>query len=673
MFIVKPSRQVLRRAALRANRIQRSLQGGGCRIALSQLAIAMGALLAGSMAHANPTGGQVVAGSASITNGAPGTLNIFQQSSRAIVNWSGFSIAANETVNFVQPSASSVILNRVLGSDPSAIFGRLNANGTVTLVNPNGIVFGAGSRVDVGGLVASTANIRDNDFMAGRYAFNQASPVTHAAIENHGHISVKDVGLAAMVAPRVRNAGVIEARLGRVALGSANTFTLDFQGDGLLSFGAGAAISEAPGGDGALVINSGEIRAEGGNVLLTARAMKGVVDQVINTSGLISATTVSSQNGRIVLSGGDAGTVAIAGRIDTSAAGAGQAGAVVATGEHVAVAGGTQIDASGRNGGGEIALGSTGLTDAANRFSNKSQSVTVAAGAALNADATGVGDGGTVTLWSKDQTVFAGSLSARGGEQGGDGGFAEVSSQKNIGLTGNVDLRATQGKTGALLIDPTDLRIVDTASGGSQDGNAGDGTVASGDADQGAGATLNTVSRGLLEGMAGNANIVLQATGQITVDAMAGGLINLATTAGNGFTLQSTLNSGIRFADPNTEIRTQGGNITLEALGFGSTLANIGKLTSNGGAVTLRATGDVQLGGAIDAGSGAVQVQSTAGSITNAGSVAPLVTGGSVALTAGGGKIGAAGTGNGISTHTTQLALEAGGSIFAASDWPLAR
>jgi large exoprotein involved in heme utilization and adhesion len=115
MTIVKPSRQVLRRAAIRADRIQRSLQGKGCRVALSQLALAVGALLAGPLAHANPSGGKVVAGSATITNGVPGTLNIAQQSARAIVNWQGFSIAANETVNFVQPSASSVTLNREIG------------------------------------------------------------------------------------------------------------------------------------------------------------------------------------------------------------------------------------------------------------------------------------------------------------------------------------------------------------------------------------------------------------------------------------------------------------------------------------------------------------------------------------------------------------------------------
>jgi filamentous hemagglutinin family protein len=668
----QPSRQVLRRAAIRAWRVQRSMQRAmrrhGLRVALSPLALIAGWLIAGSPAHANPTGGQVVAGSATIENGTAGTLNIFQQSNRAIIDWRSFSIATGETVNFLQPSASSATLNRVLGNDPSAIFGRLNANGTVMLVNPNGIVFGAGSRVDVGGLVASTANIANADFLAGRFNFGVAgSPM--ASVENHGRISIRDSGLAALVAPRVRNSGVIEARLGRVALGAANTFTLDFHGDGLLSFGAGSAITESPTGNGALVSNSGEIRAEGGTVLLTARAVKGVIDQVINTSGVISATAVSGEGGRIVLSGGDAGTVAIGGTVDASARAAGKGGSVVATGEHVTAASGAHVDASGQHGGGEIALGSTGLTDSANPFANKSQSVTVASGAVLNADAITQGDGGNVTAWSQEQTVFAGSISARGGAEGGNGGFAEVSSQKNIGLTGQVDLRAPKGNTGTLLLDPTDLRITDTAAGGSQNANAADGTVASGDANQGSGSTLNTVSRGLLEGMSGNANIVLQATGQITVDAMASGRVDLATTAGHSFTMQSTLNGGIRFVDSATEIRTQGGAITLEALGIGSSLGNLGRLTTNGGDVTLRATGDIQLGGTINAGSGAVSAQSTVGSISNASGTAPLVTGNAITLTAGGGHIGAAGSA--IGTHTTQLALEAGGSIHAGSDMAL--
>lgn len=666
MTIGQPSRQVLRRVAIRARRLQRSLRRQGHGIMLTKLAIVVGWTMAGQVALANPTGGQVAAGSITISDGGAGTLNVLQQSERGIINWRSFSIGAGETVNFIQPSARSVTLNRVLGNDPSAIFGRLNANGTVMLVNPNGIVFGPTARVDVGGLVATTANIRDDDFMAGRYEFGLASPNTNAAIDNQGHITIHDSGLAALVAPRVRNSGVIEARLGRVALGAANTFSLDFHGDGLLSFSAGSAITETEPGSGALVTNSGEIRAEGGSVLLTARAVKGVIDNVINTDGLISATAVASQGGRIVLSGGDAGTVAIGGRIDVSAASGGQGGAVIATGEKVRVATGTSIDASGRHGGGEIALGSTGLTDAAHPFSNKSESVSVAAGATLNADATENGKGGNVTLWSTDTTVFNGKISARGGAQGGDGGFAEVSSQKNIGITGDVDLRADKGQTGTFLIDPTDLRITDSASGGTQDGNASDGSVAAGDGNQGAGATLNTISRGLLESLAGNANIVLQATGQITIDAMAGGAINFQTTAGRGVTLQSTQTGGIHFVDANTELRTQGGSITLEALGLGSALTNIGRLTTNGGAVTLRATGNIQIAGEINAGTGAVQMVSTVGSITNAGATAPLVTGSTVSLTAGGGHIGTAGSA--ISTHTERLTVEGGGDIFAASD-----
>ena len=669
MIIGQPSRQVLRRAAIRARRLQRSLRRKGHGILLTKLALVVGWTMAGQVALANPTGGQVVAGSATIVDAGGGTLNILQQSDRGIINWRSFSIGAGETVNFVHRNANGVTLNRVLGNDPSAIFGRLNANGTVMLVNPNGIIFGASARVDVGGLVATTANILDNDFMAGRYDFGLAGANKNAVVENQGRISIRDSGLAALVAPRVRNSGVIEARLGRVALGAANTFSLDFHGDGLLSFGAGSAITETAPGSGALVTNSGEIRADGGTVLLTARAVKGVIDNVINTEGLISATTVASQGGRIVLSGGDAGTVAIGGRIDVSAAGGGQGGTVIATGEKVNVATGATIDASGRHGGGEIALGSTGLTDAANPFSNKSQSVSVAAGATLKADATENGKGGNVTLWSTDTTVFNGKISARGGAQGGDGGFAEVSSQKNIGITGDVDLRADKGQTGTFLIDPTDLRITDTNSGGTQDGNAGDGNVGAGDANQGAGNTLNTISRGLLESLSGNANIVLQATGQITIDAMAGGAINFATVAGRGVTLQSTQTGGIRFVDANTELRTQGGSITLEALGLGSSLSNIGRLTTNGGAVTLRATGNIQIAGAIDAGPGAVQMVSTVGSITNAGATAPTVSASSVSLTAGGGHIGAAGSA--ISTHTARLAVEGGGDIFAASDMTL--
>ncbi|MFP3743502.1 filamentous hemagglutinin N-terminal domain-containing protein [Achromobacter sp. SIMBA_011] len=635
--------------------------------ALTTMAMVIGSLVSGG-AHANPTGGNVVAGGATINDRGNGTLDINQSTGKAIINWKGFSIGANETVNFRQPGSNSVTLNRVVGNDPSAIFGRLNANGNVILVNPNGVLFGKGARVDVGGLVATTANISDKDFLAGKYKFDQPSSKANAMIVNEGTISIKDSGLAVLVAPAVRNSGVIEAKLGRVALAGAKTVTVDFHGDGLLSFDATSAVSELPkDADGkpvsALVANNGVIRADGGTVLMTARAVKGVIDNVVNTDGIVSARAVGTQNGKIVLSGGDAGTVNVAGTVEATGVNAGERGGkVVVTGEHVNVARGAAIDVSGAAGGGEIALGSQGVApdDGSAAFSGKSSTVKVAGGATLKADALISGNGGNVTMWSNDATAFAGSLSARGGAQGGDGGFAEVSSNKNIGLTGSADLRAPKGKTGLLLIDPTDLRIVDSASGGgSQDGAAGDGTINGGDANT----ANNTVSRGLLESLAGTTNIKLEATGQITVADMAA--INLKTTAGHSFTMRSTQTGGIRFENSNTEISTQGGSITLEALGVGSTLDNIGKLTSRGGAITLNATGDINLANVIDAGTGAALVRTSAGSIRNTGGANQVVAGNSVKLDASGGSIGDLAAP--VNTQTALLSLATGGNLAVAN------
>ncbi|NGM86771.1 filamentous hemagglutinin N-terminal domain-containing protein [Parapusillimonas sp. SGNA-6] len=589
--------------------------------ALCVLATLIVAIVSGA-AQAQPSGGAVVAGQATIQHGV-GAVDINQASDKAIINWDKFGIKSGEAVNFRQPGSQSVTLNRVIGHDPSAIHGALTANGTVMLVNPNGIVFGHGARVDVGGLVATTANIRDDDFLAGRYRFDQASDKLNARVINEGHISIKDNGLAALVAPSVQNTGVIQARLGKVALAGAQRFTLDFHGDGLLSFDAGSAVDAIPrDADGqpmALVDNAGQIHAEGGTVLLSANAVKTVVDKVINTSGVVSATSVDSHQGNIVLSGGQAGTVAVDGKLDASGVEAGQQGGkIVITGQHVAVNGTASLDVSGATAGGEIALGSLGIAPdhGAPAFSGKSSTVTVASGAQLKADALHVGKGGTITLWSEDATVHAGAISARGGQEGGDGGFAEVSSNKKIGLTGSADLRAPKGKTGLLLIDPETLTITDDDEGvGDQDVAAGSGTLGP-DAPNIGG---NTISRGLLESLTATTNIKLEATGQITVNAMTNDLIDLQTTSGHYFWLQSTETGGIKFDDPDTVIRTAGGDITLTALGSGS-LENIGGLESQGGTITLSATnGNIILRNTIDADDGKVGLHATNGSITNHG------------------------------------------------------
>ncbi|MDP1716506.1 MAG: filamentous hemagglutinin N-terminal domain-containing protein, partial [Burkholderiales bacterium] len=196
----------------------------GARFALKGLAVCL-MLAFGSNGFASPTGGVVSAGSANIAAGA-GTTTINQTSQNVAINWQSFSIGQGEAVQFVQPNSSSVALNRVLGSDPSSILGSLSANGKVFLVNPSGVLFGQGAQVNVGGLVASTLNITDSDFMAGKYVFAGSSS---NAIINQGTINA-DGGYVALLGANVSNEGLITARLGTVALAAGNAMTLDVAG-----------------------------------------------------------------------------------------------------------------------------------------------------------------------------------------------------------------------------------------------------------------------------------------------------------------------------------------------------------------------------------------------------------------------------------------------------------
>ncbi|MGH7005414.1 MAG: filamentous hemagglutinin N-terminal domain-containing protein, partial [Alphaproteobacteria bacterium] len=292
-----------------------------------------------------PSGSTVQAGSVAITQPSANKLQVTQGSDKAIIDWRSYSIGSQAWVNYTMPGAGSVSLNRVTGGDPSQILGKLTANGTVMLINPNGIVFGKGSVVDVAGLVATTANIRNQDFMAGRYNFTlPGNP--GATILNEGTITVKQAGIAAFVAPGVENRGTIVADLGTVSLGAGNTFTLDLYGDGLVRLAVTDPVTVAALGEGqALVKNSGLIRANGGKVLITAAAAKGVVDTVINMDGMVVSKSVhQSADGSVVFDGGQHGTVNMAGTVDVSAATPGLgAGKVTITGEKVRIAGTARI------------------------------------------------------------------------------------------------------------------------------------------------------------------------------------------------------------------------------------------------------------------------------------------------------------------------------------------
>lgn len=258
-----------------------------------------------------PTGGQVTAGQAAISqSGSAMTIN--QTSDKAILNWQTFDIGSQAAVRFNQPSASAVALNRVLAGEASQIYGNLTANGQVYLVNPAGIVFGPGSRVDVGGLVASTLDITDADFLAGKRTFSRNNAT--GSITNQGQITAADGGLIALLAPTVVNEGVIAARLGNVALAAGDKITLAAGADGLLQLAIDPATLQT------LIDNRQLIVADGGQVLMTSKAADALSAGVVANSGTIQARTLQEHEGRILLLADmEHGEINLSGNLDASA------------------------------------------------------------------------------------------------------------------------------------------------------------------------------------------------------------------------------------------------------------------------------------------------------------------------------------------------------------------
>ena len=287
-----------------------------------------------------PGGGTVSAGSGSIAqNGA--AMTIAQQSQNLAINWQSFDIGENASVTFLQPNATAIALNRVLGANGSQILGQLKGNGQVWVLNPNGVLFGRTAQVDVGGLVASTLGLSDADFMAGKRTFAGNG----GRVTNQGSL---DGGYVALLGGQVRNEGTIAARLGTAALAAGNTVTLDFNGDALLN------VQVDEGALHALADNRGLIQADGGTVLMTARTKDALLDTAVNNSGVIRARSVEHRNGRILLLGDmDNGAVNVAGTLDASAPDGGNGGFVETSAAHVKVADSATIttkSASGHNG-----------------------------------------------------------------------------------------------------------------------------------------------------------------------------------------------------------------------------------------------------------------------------------------------------------------------------------
>ncbi|MEK6763353.1 MAG: filamentous hemagglutinin N-terminal domain-containing protein [Nitrospirota bacterium] len=581
-------------------------------------------LLLPSLVAALPSDGNVVGGNAEIQQISPTQLTIQQTTDKAILNWQSFSIGADEVVRFVQPSINSIALNRVTGVDPSVILGSLQANGRIFLLNPNGILFGAGAQIDVGGLLATTLQIRDEDFMAGRYFFAQDQLKGLKSVVNQGTIHVSDHGFVVLAAPGVSNEGMIVANLGTTVLASGKTVTVDLMGDGLINYAiSGKVLDQVMGVDGkplsSAVSNTGTIQADGGHIILQAKASGDIFSSVVNQSGVIRARSLVNQEGVVLLDGGDSGLVQVAGDLDASGLSIEQKGGQVSVlGRSVELRDTTNINVSGNVGGGRVLVGGNyqGQGPEPNAISTL-----VAAGASINADAISQGDGGTVIVWADGHTGYGGSISAKGGQSGGNGGFVEVSGKNTLGFSGRVDTSAPVGRTGTLLLDPSDITISNLANGNISAGPTFTGTALT--------SNLNVTT---LQTALGTNNVIVDTTspflsaGNITVsNAVTWASANsLDLRAHNNITVNAGISStglgilrlignqdGIGGGNVavNAAISSRLGGIQLSGVGVTSnvagTITTTGLANGNGGNLTIIATGSVNLAGTVTATGGA--------------------------------------------------------------------
>nr|WP_314487130.1 YDG domain-containing protein [uncultured Pseudomonas sp.] len=415
------------------------------KLSLGVMAVAS---VATPLAQAGPQGGEITAGNGSISQ-AGATTTITQGSQNLSVNWQSFNTSSAESVKFVQPSTSAVAVNRIADANPTQFFGQLDANGKVYLVNPNGIVFGAGSQVNVGALVASTLDISDRALSAPTQTFSGSGTGT---VVNQGNIATKQGGYVAFVGNKVENQGTIKTPGGATALGAGSEVTLSFTGDKLVNLQVDKSTLQG------LAQNGGLIQADGGAVVMSAGAKDAVLASVVNNTGIVQARSVQNVNGTIVLGGGAESVVSNSGTLDASGRNPGETGGVVKVlGDTVNLEAHSSIDVSADLAGGMALVGGNFLGAGPER---NAKTVSVTAGSTLKADALGQGKGGKVAVWSDGSTTFEGAISARAGQRGGDGGAVETSGKRlKVGAAATVDTSAAQGRTGEWLLDPQDLRI----------------------------------------------------------------------------------------------------------------------------------------------------------------------------------------------------------------------
>ena len=377
-------------------------------------------------AQANPIGAAVVNGQANFA--ASGNTLTVTNTPNTIINWQGFSIGAGEITRFAQQSASSAVLNRVIANNPSQILGSLQSNGRVFLVNPSGIVFGAGATVNVAGMVASTLNLSNEDFLAGRYNFANVPGAQN--ISNAGNITAQNGGQIYLIAPNVENTGIVNAPGGEILLAAGHSVELVNSNDPNLRVNI-----TAPAGD---ATNVGQLVASSGSL--------GLFGAVVKNTGTVSANSATMQGGKIVFRASQ--RVEAGGIISAQGMGGGtinvfadmQAGTVNVTGTLDASS--LPSPAGGRGAGGEGVSGANG-----GFIETSAAHVNVADTARITTAATD----GKSGIWLIDPFDF--TIAATGGNMTGAALTTNLAG-------GNISILSTTGTTGTA----GDINVNDTVT-----------------------------------------------------------------------------------------------------------------------------------------------------------------------------------------------------------------
>lgn len=566
----------------------------------------MACLLAGASfsASALPSGGNVTAGNATITQNTPTSVEIQQGSNRAVIDWQHFDIGAAELATFLQPGADSVTLNRITNGLPTEILGQLKANGQIFIINNNGVIFGNNAQVDVGGLLATTSNLNNADFMnnASPFSFTAGNNPSAAHIVNNGNITVADGGLIALVAPSVTNNGVLTAHLGKVSLAAGETFTLDLYGDQLVKLAVNGNLAESK------VTQNGTINATAGVVALTASQAADALNNIINMEGHIHANSLNTQNGRIILGTTEGytrvnGTLSAQG-IEENTTG----GAIEITGKQVLLSNNANLSTSGHSGGGTINVG--GNYQGKGPLPNAQQTA-VLPNVKLESNATHAGNGGRIIVWADQATQFYGVANAEGGNQHGNGGFIEVSGKEGLVFQGDASTRAPNGDMGTLLLDPRDIFIVNGAGPRPDDPEVADGAIFNGD---GGALTDFTLSEQALEALTAGSNIALYANNDIIMSNLGDDELNLKSIGDVRFIADADLDgSGVFDMAFDDFITTGGAPLTIN--GQTVSVGGVDTTSAVNGNVTLSAaggTGIINLGNEIITSQGAITINGSA-------------------------------------------------------------